>query len=140
MRICLNDLTSRSADFMYLFCGRIPFSKLLIHCSRLCPELENKSDFLIACSSILNHKLKEFSKLISEENSMSAEYPPLLLHLCIFVNVIKTLAVTDELMEFMLNETDFMNLVLKTSNKVLAVSITSLLELCLSALFSSSLI
>lgn len=83
--------------------------------------MENKSDFLLACCGILNQKLKDFSKLISESNKIMIEYPPLLLHLCVFVNVIKNLKVTKELMEFMLQETDFMNLVLKTNNQVLAV-------------------
>lgn len=88
----------------------------------LSTELKNKLSFILACSGILNQKVKDFSRLILKKCHTSVEYPPLLLHLCVFIDVIESLNVPNELMIFALRETDFMNFILKTNNNVLTVS------------------
>lgn len=85
-------------------------------------EMEDKTNFLLACSGILNHVLKDFANLIVDDNHVAAEYPPLLLHISVFINVVKCMEVNEESMSFMLRETDFMNLVLKINNNILTVS------------------
>lgn len=85
-------------------------------------EMEDKTNFLLACSGILNHVLKNFANLIVNDNHVATEYPPLLLHISVFINIVKCMDVNQESMSLMLRETDFMNLVLKMNNNILAVS------------------
>lgn len=69
----------------------------------------------------MNQKLQSFSKLINDNNETCVEYPPLLVHLCIFTDIINGLDISSELMAYILRETDFVNFTLKTSNDVLKV-------------------
>lgn len=94
--------------------------------------MKDKTDFLLACSGILNHVLKDFANLIINDNNLAMEYPPLLLHISVFINVVKCMDVNQESMSFMLRETDFMNLVLKVNNNILAVSSEFIDDLTLS--------
>lgn len=70
----------------------------------------------------MNQELEKFSKLIIEEKNASAEYPPVLLHLCIFVDVIENLNIPAELMSFVLREVDFMSQLLNINSHILTVS------------------